>query len=90
MKYDFVGLLNIWMNMSSESHTSKYFCSRFVMDIIDSGVHIDKLPSLYRPQDLYPNIIITLFFNIKYSYNIIIFSINPNKTFRFTINFYIL
>lgn len=52
LKYDFVGLLNIWVGKSSESHTTKYFCSRFVMDIIGAGTHIDKLPSLYRPQDL--------------------------------------
>ena len=52
MKYDFVGLLNVWMKKSSESHTVHYFCSRFVMDIIGAGESIEKLPSLYKPQDI--------------------------------------
>lgn len=40
------------MNKDTENHKEKYFCSRFVMDVIGSGHHIDKLPSLYKPNDI--------------------------------------
>jgi len=50
-KYDFVGLANIARNKDSESHR-KYFCSRFVAEVIGQGVPLGKLPSLYRPQEL--------------------------------------
>lgn len=52
MIYDYVGLLNVWMHQSSDNRTRAYFCSRFVMDVIGAGVKLDKLPSLYRPQDI--------------------------------------
>lgn len=52
MIYDYVGLLNVWMHQSSDNRTRAYFCSRFVMDIIGAGIKLDKLPSLYRPQDI--------------------------------------
>lgn len=52
MIYDYVGLLNVWMHQSSDNRTKSYFCSRFVMDIIGAGIKLDKLPSLYRPQDI--------------------------------------
>ena len=52
MIYDYVGLLNVWMHQSSNNRTRAYFCSRFVMDIIGAGIKLDKLPSLYRPQDI--------------------------------------
>lgn len=52
MIYDYVGLLNVWMHQSSDNRTKAYFCSRFVMDIIGAGIKLDKLPSLYRPQDI--------------------------------------
>ena len=50
-KYDFKGLIDIWRNKDSEKH-KKYFCSRFVAEIIGQGVPLEKLPSLYRPQEL--------------------------------------
>lgn len=50
-KYDFAGLINIWKNKDSESHR-KYFCSRFVAEILNEGSSLKKLPSLYRPQEL--------------------------------------
>lgn len=52
MIYDYIGLLNVWMHQSSDHRTRAYFCSRFVMDVIGAGVKLDKLPSLYRPQDI--------------------------------------
>lgn len=52
MIYDYVGLLNVWMHQSSDNRTRAYFCSRFVMDVIGAGIKLDKLPSLYRPQDI--------------------------------------
>ena len=50
-KYDFVGIANIAFNHDSEHHR-KYFCSRFVAEILNQGVPLEKLPSLYSPQDL--------------------------------------
>ena len=50
-KYDFKGILDIWAGKDTEDHR-KFFCSRFVADIIAQGVKIDKLPSLYHPEDL--------------------------------------
>lgn len=50
-KYDFIGLANIARNKDSETHR-KYFCSRFVAEVIGQGVPLGKLPSLYRPQEL--------------------------------------
>lgn len=52
LKYDFMGLLNIARNISSENHTTKYFCSRFVTDILNSVIDLPKVASLYRPQQL--------------------------------------
>lgn len=52
MIYDYVGLLNVWMHQSSDNRIRAYFCSRFVMDVIGAGIKLDKLPSLYRPQDI--------------------------------------
>lgn len=52
MIYDYIGLLNVWMHQSSDHRTRAYFCSRFVMDVIGAGVKLDKLHSLYRPQDI--------------------------------------
>lgn len=50
-KYDFAGLINVAFNRDSEHHR-KYFCSRFVAEILNQGVPLEKLPSLYRPQEL--------------------------------------
>lgn len=37
MKFDAKGLLRIWFGKDSESHTMEYFCSRFVMELIQKG-----------------------------------------------------
>jgi len=50
-KYDFLGLLKIAVNKDTEDH-QKYFCSRFVAEILGQGIPLEKLPSLYRPQEL--------------------------------------
>lgn len=49
-KYDIFALLLNAMNIPSE-FSKKYFCSKFVADIINSGRKLDKYPSLYRPND---------------------------------------
>ena len=51
LKYDFKGLFDIWFGISSEDH-EKYFCSRFVMDLINSGIELSKAPSLWKPNDI--------------------------------------
>lgn len=51
LKYDLPGLVNVWVGRDSES-PNKYFCSRFVMDIIKSGHDTTRLASLYKPQDI--------------------------------------
>ena len=51
LKYDFVNLLTVWAGLPSEK-SKKYFCSRFVMDIIASGKKLEKKPSQYKPQDI--------------------------------------
>ena len=50
-KYDLVNLVSIWLNRPSEK-SKKYFCSRFVAEIINAGYRLDKVPSLYKPQEL--------------------------------------
>jgi ADP-ribose pyrophosphatase YjhB (NUDIX family) len=50
-KYDVLGLIDIWFGKDSENHKAR-FCSRFVMEIIGAGIPLDKLPSLYKPQEL--------------------------------------
>lgn len=51
-KYDFKGLVDIFFNRSSENHSTKYFCSRFVMDIISQAMPLRKVASLWRPQQI--------------------------------------
>lgn len=51
-KYDFKGLADIFFNRSSENHSTKYFCSRFVMDIISQAMPLNKVASLWRPQQI--------------------------------------
>lgn len=51
-KYDFKGLIDIFFNKSSENHSTKYFCSRFVMDIISQAMPLSKVASLWRPQQI--------------------------------------
>ena len=51
LKYDFKGILDIWRGKDSESH-NKWFCSRFVMEIISKAQNLSKVPSLWRPGDI--------------------------------------
>lgn len=51
-KYDFSGLIDIYRGVSSEDHIYKMFCSRFVMSIINLSTTLDKVPSLWRPNDI--------------------------------------
>ena len=53
LKYDFKGLFKIWFGKDTESHTMEYFCSRFVMELIQrGGIELDKVPSLWKPSDI--------------------------------------
>lgn len=54
MKYDCFGLFQVFFNQSTDYKKNKYFCSRFVMDIIQSGIGIqnDKSASLWKPEDI--------------------------------------
>lgn len=49
--YDFFALLLVWANLPSET-SKKYFCSRFVADVISAGAPLPKRSSLYKPEDL--------------------------------------
>lgn len=51
LKYDFVGLFNIWFGKDSENH-EKWFCSRFVMELISKAHQLPKVPSLWKPSDI--------------------------------------
>lgn len=51
LKYDFSGLVRIFFNIKSKNQT-KYFCSRFVAEILSQGRSMEKDPSLYRPDTL--------------------------------------
>lgn len=52
LKYDWLGLIDVFFNKTSDHHDYKYFCSRFVMEILSQGINIDKNASLYRPQHI--------------------------------------
>ena len=51
LKYSFKGILDIWRGKESEKD-EKWFCSRFVMDIISKAQNLSKVPSLWRPGDI--------------------------------------
>lgn len=51
LKYDVKGLIDIWFNNDSEDH-EKWFCSRFVMEIVSKAQELSKVPSLWKPQDI--------------------------------------
>lgn len=53
MKYDFVGLIQKLFNKATDYKEFKYFCSRFVAEILNTGTDIlNKAASLYTPQDV--------------------------------------
>ncbi len=49
--YDIIGLIKYKLGISSDSNLKKYFCSRFVAEIIGQSGRIDRDASLYSPQD---------------------------------------
>ena len=51
LKYDLKGLIDIWFGNDSEDH-EKWFCSRFVMEIISKAQNLTKVPSLWKPNDI--------------------------------------
>lgn len=50
-EFDMSALISVWLNRPTEK-SKKYFCSRFVAEIINAGYKLNKVPSLYKPQDL--------------------------------------
>jgi len=53
MKYDFAGLFQNLFHKVTDYKQFKYFCSRFVAEIINTGTNVlDKAASLYKPQDI--------------------------------------
>ena len=42
---------DIWFGKESEDH-EKWFCSRFVMEIISKAQELSKVPSLWKPSDI--------------------------------------
>lgn len=50
LQYDFLNLISVWLGKSSEK-SEKYFCSKFVAKIIEAGIELDKVPSLWKPDD---------------------------------------
>ena len=51
LKYDLFNLMSVWHGKPSED-SKRYFCSRFVMEIIGKGRENEKVPSLWRPQEI--------------------------------------
>lgn len=49
--YDMIGLIKYKLGISSDNNLKKYFCSRFVAEIIGQSGKIDRDASLYSPQD---------------------------------------
>ena len=53
LKFDFPALVSVFFQKDTENHTDKYFCSRFVSEILKIGeVDLQKKASLYRPESL--------------------------------------
>lgn len=51
LKFDNLNMIGCGLGISSEK-SKKYFCSRFCMEIIGQGIELEKVPLLYRPQDM--------------------------------------
>lgn len=51
LKYDAPSLVACFFHIPTEFR-KKYFCSRFVMEIIGEGQELTKLPSLWKPQEI--------------------------------------
>ena len=51
LKYSFKGVLDIFRGKESETD-EKWFCSRFVMELISKAQTLPKVPSLWKPSDI--------------------------------------
>lgn len=51
MKYSFVGLVRVFLNMKSP-HKNHWFCSAFVAEILNAGKPLPKDSTLYKPDEL--------------------------------------
>jgi hypothetical protein len=51
LKYDFLALPAVFFHLPTE-HSKKFFCSKFVADLLNAGRDFGKKASLYRPQNL--------------------------------------
>ena len=51
LKYSFKGVLDIFRGKESEND-EKWFCSRFVMELISKAQTLPKVPSLWKPSDI--------------------------------------
>ena len=52
LTYDIVGLVQYLFNKSTDYKKYKWFCSRFVADILSYGKDLGRSPSLYSPQQI--------------------------------------
>ena len=52
LTFDFIGLIKYKFGISSDNNLNKWFCSRFVAELINQTGELDRDPSLYSPQDL--------------------------------------
>lgn len=52
LKFDFKGLVKYAFNKSSDDRLNKWFCSRFVMELIGQTQKLERDPSLYSPQQV--------------------------------------
>lgn len=52
LTFDFVGIIKYKFGISSDNNLNKWFCSRFVAELINQTGALDRDPSLYSPQDL--------------------------------------
>ena len=51
LRYGLVDLIAVAMKIPTEFR-KKWFCSRFVMEILGQGIPLEKVPSLWKPQDI--------------------------------------
>lgn len=51
LEYDFLNLFSVLIGRESEK-SDKWFCSKFVMSVLGAGRDNQKVPSLYKPQDI--------------------------------------
>ena len=51
LKYDLASLFKIANGKPSEE-SKKYFCSKFCMNVIGAGRELEKVPSLWKPEDI--------------------------------------